>query len=392
MNHLANKPTPLIATLAFTALASTGTSVVWSGLPFIAKIQYGFSEAANLALFVSIGLVYVVGAMTSGWLTSKLQTRISSRGLLGFLLVIQSAACSLPLFSDGNWVIWVAGAVACMCSSWVWPTVESYVVAGRHGIEMRRSIGWWNIVWMISVAAVMFAMAPLMENHASMVLVGLGGMNVLAISVLPWFASTPAHHEESMAMEVVPKEYPSLLTGARVLLPLSYIICGVLSPLLPFILSGLEVKVFWQTPMAAVWMLSRVVVTGVMWHWATWHGKWSVHWIAALSMAFGFIGILVAQDLAMLVIGLAVFGVGMGMTYYAALYYAMSVGRAKVSAGGTHEALIGGGYMFGPLVGLLTLQASSQGQEMSFQPLIVVVLILLIAAIGALAVIWRKAR
>lgn len=392
MNHLANKPTPLSATLAFTALASTGTSVVWSGLPFIAKIQYGFSEAANLAIFVSIGLVYVVGAMTSGWLTTKLQTHISPRGLLGFLLVIQSAACSLPLFSDGNWVIWVAGAVACMCSSWVWPTVESYVVAGRHGIEMRRSIGWWNIVWMISVAVVMFAMAPLMENHASMALVGLGGMNVLAISVLPWFASTPAHHEESMAMEVVPKEYPSLLTGARVLLPLSYIICGVLSPLLPFILSGLEVKVFWQTPMAAVWMLSRVVVTGVMWHWATWHGKWSVHWIAALSMAFGFIGILVAQDLAMLVIGLAVFGGGMGMTYYAALYYAMSVGRAKVNAGGTHEALIGGGYMFGPLVGLLTLQASSQCQEMSFQPLILVVLILLIVAIGALAAIWRKAR
>jgi len=279
-----------------------------------------------------------------------------------------------------------------LCSSWVWPTVESYVVAGRHGKEMRRSIGWWNIVWMISVAAVMFAMAPLMENHASMALVGLGGMNVLAIGVLPWFASTPAHHEESMAMEVVPKEYPALLKGARVLLPLSYIICGVLSPLLPFILSGLEVNIFWQTPMAAVWMLSRVVVTGVMWHWATWHGKWSVHWIAALSMALGFVGILIAQDLAILIIGLAVFGGGMGMTYYAALYYAMSVGRAKVDAGGTHEALIGGGYMFGPLVGLMTLQASSQGQEMSFQPLIIVVLILLIAAFGALAMIWRKAR
>jgi hypothetical protein len=257
---------------------------------------------------------------------------------------------------------------------------------------MRKSIGWWNIAWMISVAAVMFAMAPLMKNHASMALVGLGGMNLLAICVLPWFASTPAHHEESMAMEVVPQEYPALLQGARILLPLSYIICGVLSPLLPFVLSGLEVTVFWQTPIAAVWMLSRVVVTGVMWHWATWHGRWSVHWIAVLSMAFGFVGILVAQDLAMLIIGLAVFGGGMGMIYYAALYYAMSVGRAKVDAGGTHEALIGSGYMFGPLVGLVTLQVGFQDQAMTFQPLIFVVLFLMIAAIGALAVIWRKAR
>ena len=392
MNPLVNKPTPLIATLVFTALASTGTSVVWSGLPFIAKIQYGFSESANLALYVTIGLVYVLGALSSGWLTKKLQPHISSRCILGSLLVIQTGACSLPLFSDQGWVIWVAGAVACMCSSWVWPIVESYVVAGRHGRSMRRSIGWWNIVWMISVAAVMFAMAPLMEHHASMALVGLGGMNVLAICVLPWFVSTPAIHEESMAMEVVPKEYPALLLGARILLPLSYIICGVLSPLLPFVLSGLEVSIFWQTPIAAVWMLSRVVVTGVMWHWATWHGKWSVHWIAALMMALGFVGILIAQDLATLIVGLAIFGGGMGMTYYAALYYAMSVGRAKVDAGGTHEALIGGGYMFGPLVALMTLQASSQKQEISFEPLIIVVLILLIVAIGALAVIWRKAR
>ncbi len=392
MNHLANKPTPLAATIAFTVLASTGTSVVWSGLPFIAKIQYGFSEVANLSLYVSIGLVYVLGALSSGWLTKKLNPHVSSRCILGCLLVIQSAACSLPLFSDASWVVWVAGSVACMCSSWVWPTVESYVVAGRHGNEMRKSIGWWNIAWMISVAAVMFAMAPLMKNHASMALVGLGGMNLLAICVLPWFASTPAHHEESMAMEVVPQEYPALLQGARILLPLSYIICGVLSPLLPFVLSGLEVTVFWQTPIAAVWMLSRVVVTGVMWHWATWHGRWSVHWIAVLSMAFGFVGILVAQDLAMLIIGLAVFGGGMGMIYYAALYYAMSVGRAKVDAGGTHEALIGSGYMFGPLVGLVTLQVGFQDQAMTFQPLIFVVLFLMIAAIGALAVIWRKAR
>lgn len=392
MKHLVNKPTPLTASLVFTALASTGTSVVWSGLPFIAKVQYGFGETENLALFVTIGLIYVLGAFSSGWVTNRLQPHISSRSILGCLLVVQAAACSLPLFSEGGWVIWVAGGIACLCSSLLWPIVESYVVTSRHGSAMRRAIGWWNIVWMISVAAVMFAMAPLMKEHASMALVGLGGMNVLAICVLPWFAVNPSEHDEAMAMEVVPKEYPSLLKGSRILLPLSYIICGVLSPLLPFVFSGLEISVFWQTPLAAVWMMSRVVITGVMWHWATWHGRWSVQWVAAFSMALGFVGILIAQDIAMLIIGLVIFGGGMGMTYYAALYYAMSVGRAKVGAGGTHEALIGGGYMFGPLVGLITVQTGTSGQSASFQPLIFVVLILMIAAFGALAVIWRKAR
>ncbi len=50
--------------------------------------------------------------------------------------------------------------------------------------------------------------------------------------------------------------------------------------------------------------------------------------------------------------GLASLGVGLGVVYYAALYYAMAVGRAQVEAGGTHEGLIGAGYTIGPLAGL----------------------------------------
>jgi hypothetical protein len=49
----------------------------------------------------------------------------------------------------------------------------------------------------------------------------------------------------------------------------------------------------------------------------------------------------------------------MGVVYYAALYYAMSVGRAEVDAGGTHEALIGVGYTIGPLASLGGLRAGA---------------------------------
>jgi hypothetical protein len=50
--------------------------------------------------------------------------------------------------------------------------------------------------------------------------------------------------------------------------------------------------------------------------------------------------------------GLVCLGVGLGVVYYAALYYAMAVGHAQVDAGGTHEALIGAGYTVGPAAGL----------------------------------------
>jgi hypothetical protein len=50
--------------------------------------------------------------------------------------------------------------------------------------------------------------------------------------------------------------------------------------------------------------------------------------------------------------GLALFGSGMGLIYYAAIYYTMATGHAAVDASGTFEALIGLGYCLGPLLGL----------------------------------------
>ncbi|MBT4530859.1 MAG: hypothetical protein HOC27_06600 [Phycisphaerae bacterium] len=123
-----------------------------------------------------------------------------------------------------------------------------------------------------------------------------------------------------------------------------------------------------------------------------WHGKWSVLWIAVGAMALGFVGILGASSLPTLIIGLILFGSGMGVTYYAALYYAMAVGQAEVDAGGTHEALLGSGYMVGPIVGIATIQLSDASQVQSFQPVIFVVLLLLGLSICALALFTKKAR
>ena len=167
---------------------------------------------------------------------------------------------------------------------------------------------------------------------------------------------------------------------------------GVLAPLLPYVLANIAIDIFWQTPVAAVWMVSRVLVTALMWKSGGWHGKWSILWISALSMAIGFVCILVASEIVLLILGLIIFGGGMGVTYYAALYYAMSVGRAKVEAGGKHEALIGTGYMVGPLAGLVSIQLAPTTEESSFGAIIYVVLGIMMLGFVALGAFWKKAR
>ena len=384
--------TRLSASLGLTAFASAGTSVIWNGLPFIAKQQYDFSEAKNLALYLFIGLVYISGALSAGKLTKAIERYCSPRTLLAVLLLIQTIVCMTPIISVGQWTIWLAAGVLGVCSAWMWPIVESFLVAGRHGREMRRIIGWWNMVWMISVAGTMFAMAPLMEGNASMVIVGLGGMFGLATFVLILFPKSPAIHDIETSSRAVPQSYNKLLSGARVLLPMSYVINGTLAPLLPFVLTNLAIETFWQTPAVATWMIARVGMTAIMWRSEGWHGKWSILWMALIAMAVGFVCIFTASGLPMLFAGLIIFGGGMGVTYYAGLYYAMAVGRARFDAGGTHEALIGTGYAVGPLAGLIAISFSSSHSSETPTPLISTVSCLLIAAGGALWLIWRKVR
>ena len=75
--------------------------------------------------------------------------------------------------------------------------------------------------------------------------------------------------------------------------------------------------------------------------------------VGAATMTAVFALIVMGPRLAYVLVGLACLGAGMGAIYYAALYYAMAVGRARVEAGGTHEGLIGAGYALGPVIGLV---------------------------------------
>ena len=211
--------------------------MLWNGLPFIAKQQYDFSEAKNLLLYLLIGVIYISAASSASKLTKAVERYCLPRTVLAFLLLIQTTVCMTPLVFTGEWTLWLAGGILGICSAWMWPIVESFLVAGRHGKEMRRAIGWWNIVWMISVAGTMFAMAPLMKSHASMVIVGLGALFCVAAMVLVTFPKQPADHDVEASSKEVPESYTQLLLGARILLPLSYIINGMLAPLLPYVLT-----------------------------------------------------------------------------------------------------------------------------------------------------------
>lgn len=357
------EPTSLTAVCALSFLCSIGTGIVWTGIPFIAKHQYGFGEGTTLWLYLTLGATYVVGALSAGVGLRRLEDRLSPRGVLGMILVLAALASAALILTSASWMLWAAAISINMLCSWLWPIVESYLTAGRHGAAMRDALGVWNLTWTSAVLVSLLLMAPLVEHHARMALVGTAGLYLLGLITLAWFGRAPGEHgdagddDEEGANR---REYPHLLHCSRLLLLSSYVLNSAMSPLLPFLIARLGVSGMAETPLAATWTAARVVIIALMWRAGFWHGRWGTLLLGGVGMAIGFAMILAASSIMTLIVGLTLLGSGMAIVYYATLYYAMTVGRAEVAASGKFEALIGLGYTAGPAAGLIGLRFADE--------------------------------
>ncbi len=402
MNLTGPKASPLWAVQSLVFLASMGTGVVTNGIFFIAREGFGSSTTQNFGLGALLGATYIVGAFGVGPVLRRLargSSSVSTRCVLAGLSIIMGCAALLPQLAAwmsggperAYWSAWVAVAVYALCSGAFWPIVESYLGGGRSGTRLRRAVGQFNILWAAAVLLSLLAMGPALERYPLGVLLVFGVLQV-ASTVLLWPMGAepgvhmPEHHDPH------PRVYLPLLTIFRLLLPTSYYVVSVWSPYAPAVMDRLGIPVGWQVSLAAIWMLSRLVVFAVMERWHGWHGRWWPVVVGVVGMVGGITLALVSPlfgqglGVPMLVAGLAVLGVGNGMIYSAALYYAMEVGKGEVEAGGTHEGLIGVGFAGGPVTGLVAAGAIGSGAfgGLSLNIAMLVILGVVLAAIGVL--------
>lgn len=360
---VASRPTPVWAALLFTFVANLTAAVVAIGAFFVAESAFGFDSRQNLLLGLVMGVTYIVGALGVGPALRALAARIesvSARGVLvGILLVMGACAASMYLAhprvlgADASWVIWPAIGVYSVAMGGLWPIVESYVTGGRRGAELRKVVGWFNVVWSSGVVITSWAMAPLLKTQELALLLMLitGVAHLATCAMLAWFSPYPAR--ESHESRDHPPVYERLLTVFRLLLPTSYVLMYTLLPLLPSTLERMEIPRDRKTLVLSAFMVTRVITFFWLGRWSGWHGRWSMPIWTTLVMLVGFAVTLLAPGVVWAGVGLALFGLGLGGIYTGALYYVMEVGASEVEAGGTHEALIGGGYTLGPILGLL---------------------------------------
>lgn len=374
-------PPPLTPIMLLSFLASVGTYIVESGVFFLTKHTYQFSEVENYALGCSLGTTYIVGAAgASKWiaLARRVVPGIGSRGILTGMMLVMTVLCAVPWAArrftgdagaePAHWPMWVLVLIYSPLTGVMWPMIESYVSGGRSGPALRSAMSRWNVVWSSALVVGSIGMARFVEEYAAEVVLSLAALHLSAAFLTMMLSPEPAPHP-SEAHHAAPLRFRQLLVTFRWLLPMSYVVSSAMIPFLPSMLKKLGIAPVMQTVYSAAWLATRTLAFFVFQRTSGWHGRWRLPALGLSALLGGFalcaMSYLLSgafSGITILVLGLCVFGVGMGCIYMGGIYYAMEVGKAEVDAGGTHEALIGVGYTLGPAIGLLAASAQSAGR------------------------------
>jgi len=344
--------TYLARLLVFASIEEFATVLVQRGVYFYTREALRFGENENLLLALCMGAVYVIGAVPSHRVADRFGNR---RALLG-LLVGQIAMLASVYYRPQGWLLAGGFLVFSGLNAMMWPIVESYISVGLTPLGASRAIGKFNIAWSVPVPLAVWSSGPIIQHLAAgLFLCAAGGM-ALAMTLVLRLQAVPEQlatdHPERPGHDRL-RWFGALMISSRSSMVAGYAMLFVLLPLLPVLLSRLGYTVVAQTALAGCLDAGRAVTFVLMQGTQTWHGRRSILALTAILIPIGFLLALSGGRGDLIAVGLVMFGASHGVSYYASLYYAMVTGNAAVKSAGTHEGLVGAGFILGPTAALV---------------------------------------
>jgi MFS family permease len=344
-------------------IESFGTILIERAIYFFSHERLGYSEAQNLGLALLFGVTYTLGAAVSHVAAQRMGDR---RALVATVIALLGLHALMALIPSGVGLALAFASVGFFEGA-KWPIIESYVGAGLSPEEQLGAVGRFNVSWALAVPLAMAASGPLIASGWPASLFALAALaNVAALALLVRVPAAAPHLEAGHPSRQDAGKlgrYRALLASSRWTMLSAYALMFLIAPLLPVVFQRLGRPVaeatFWASCMDAV----RVCTFAALAVLPGWHGRTGPLWLGAIGLPIGFAAVIAGPSLALVLAGEVVFGVLAGVTYYAALYYAIVVKNAAVDAGGGHEGLIGVGLALGPALGLFGDMLSQGGNN-----------------------------
>ena len=345
-----------------TFLESFAAVLLQRAIFFYTKDRLDFSDLANLCLALVAGVTYVAGALLSHAISARAGERRTLWAVIaGQLLVSGIVAGFVHVVADvaaTSVLLFVAIGVLGALMGVKWPLIESYTSAGLAPAASARAIGRFNFAWASSIPVSLAVAGPLIATSRWALFAVAGTINAVSLVLIVPLGRRPVHlppdHPERPDTRQV-RHLARLATAARWIMLASYSGLWILGALMPGVFRELHFRARSATALFGLTDLARLLAFVVLGAWTAWHGRRAGLLRAMIFLPAGFCLMLSAPNLAVVLLGELLFGLGAGEAYYAALYYAMVVKNASVDAGGVHEGLIGLGFVIGPAAGLIGL-------------------------------------
>ena len=381
-------------------------------LYFFMQTAFGFGNEANLALAGFNGLIYMAGSFWAG----KFAQRFGY-----FTSLLWGFAIAIAALTVGAWVNCASGQTAVMAimvlgMCFTWPALEALVSDGEPPAGVQQMIGIYNVVWAGTAAFASFTGGAMLDKLGlkslfwvpvaiQMLQLGLtiwlkrkargfDGCSVLA--GMPLAESTQAQvragsNARPTSADCNPRpldETRTFLTMAWVANPFAYIAINTLVAVIPAMARKFGLSTMAAGFCCSIWCFARLGAFWGLWHWSGWHYRFRWLLAAYLALAFTFATLVLAPNLAALLLAQIIFGCAVGLIYYSSLFYSMNRTENRGQHGGIHEAAIGLGNFAGPTVGAASLHFLPQYASSAA----VAVSVLLIFGLGGLVAIWRKGK
>ena len=170
--------------------------------------------------------------------------------------------------------------------------------------------------------------------------------------------------------------------------PLGYIAINTLIAVMPGLANRLGLTTTQAGFCASVWCFARLGSFAFLWLWTGWHYRFRWLLTAYITMILTFAMVVMAPNVAVLVVAQVILGIVLGLLYYSSLFYSMDGSDTKGEHGGIHEAAIGLGNFAGPAVGAASLHFLPQYANSGA----LAVCALLTLGLGGLLAIWRAGK
>jgi predicted MFS family arabinose efflux permease len=360
-------------------------------LPLEAQRRFDSSPLALGVLGSATSLVYAALCLWTGRLSDRWGSRRPA--LLG-LGALGGVALPAAFASAEMWHLVLASGAFGVALSLFWPAVQRQLFVLSPGATLLGSVGVFNCAWAAGTSLGSFAGTSFFDRLDFRSGIGLCfGFTLLAAAVLavpmgPGAASEPAK----------PQVRPQSDAAWRLFLVLSwlanfavYFAWNGVAFLLPHVCRRLDFTVAQLGHFLVALNASRLAAFALFQRFRRW--EYSLGWLLGLQLvgaaALGVLGW--ANQPAVFVLLLSVFGLFGGLSYYSSLYYSLSGDSAHGARSGIHEGVLAAGQGIGPLAcgAAASLFANWPGAVLVFAGAVVAA----VAVVEAGVVLsWRRVR